>query len=81
VASIAYVLVLHGAEATYLLSNGNRLLQGRYFLPVYPLIAVALMAGLSRFGERFAIAVGFVLLAAWSFVAVDALNTILVYYG
>ena len=81
IASLAYLLVLHYSEATYLLSNGNRLLQGRYFLPVYPLVAVAVMAGISRFGERMAVAVGLVVLAAWTIVDLDALNTVVVYFG
>jgi 4-amino-4-deoxy-L-arabinose transferase-like glycosyltransferase len=81
IASLAYILVLHASEATYLLANGNRLLQGRYFLPVYPLIAVAVMAGLRRFGERLALTVGFVVLAAWTIVALQALNTVVVYFG
>jgi hypothetical protein len=80
-ASLAYLLVLHYSEATYLLSNGNRLLQGRYFLPVYPLVAVAVMAGTSRFGERVAVAIGLVVLAAWTIVGLDALNTVVVYFG
>ena len=62
-------------------SNGNRLLQGRYFLPVYPLVAVAVMAGISRFGERVAVASGLVVLAAWTIVDLDALNTVAVYFG
>jgi 4-amino-4-deoxy-L-arabinose transferase-like glycosyltransferase len=81
VASLAYILVLHSAEAVYMLSSGNRLLQGRYFLPIYPLIAVAIMAGLSRFGERVALSVGLVLWAAWTLVAIDALNTMVIYFG
>ena len=81
VASVAYILVLHASEATYLLANGNRLLQGRYFLPVYPLIAVAIMAGLRRFGERLALSVGLVVLAAWTVVALESLTTIMIYFG
>jgi hypothetical protein len=81
IASLAYLLVLHYSEVTYLLANGNRLLQGRYFLPVYPMIAVAVMAGLGRFGERVAVTVGLVVLAAWTIVALDALNTVVVYFG
>ena len=81
VAAIAYILVLHAAEASYLLSNGNRLLQGRYFLPAYPLFAVALMGGLSRFGERIAISIGLALWAVWTLVALSALNTIVIYFG
>ena len=81
VASIAYLLVLHASEAVLLMAENNRLLQGRYFLPVYPLVAVALMAGLSRFGERVALTIGLVVWAAWTIVALDALNTILVYFG
>ncbi len=81
VASIAYVLVLHYSEATYLLATGNRLLQGRYFLPIYPLVAVAVMAGLSRFGERLAVSIGLAVLAAWTLVSLTALHTIVVYFG
>jgi hypothetical protein len=81
VAAVAYLLVLHYSEATYMLSNGNRLLQGRYFLPVYPLIAVAVMAGVSRFGERVALSVGLAVLLAWTIVDLDALNTVVVYFG
>jgi hypothetical protein len=81
VASLAYILVLHASEAVVMLTNGNRLLQGRYFLPVYPLIAVAIIAGLSRLSERIAISVGLVVWAAWTLVALDALNTVVVYFG
>jgi 4-amino-4-deoxy-L-arabinose transferase-like glycosyltransferase len=80
-ASLAYILVLHASEAVVMLTNGNRLLQGRYFLPVYPLIAVAIIAGLSRLSERIAISVGLVVWAAWTVVALDALNTVVVYFG
>jgi hypothetical protein len=81
IASLAYILVLHASEATYMLANGNRLLQGRYFLPIYPLIAVAVMAGLRRFGERFALSVGLVVLSAWTLVGLEALNTVMVSFG
>jgi hypothetical protein len=81
VASVMYILVLHASEAVYMLGTGNRLLQGRYFLPVYPLIAVAILAGLSRFGQRVAIVVGLVVLAAWTLAALEALNTVVIYFG
>jgi 4-amino-4-deoxy-L-arabinose transferase-like glycosyltransferase len=81
VASIAYILVLHGSEAVIMMTNGNRLLQGRYFLPIYPLAAVAIIAGLARFSERIALSVGLVVLAAWALVDLEALNTVLVYFG
>jgi hypothetical protein len=81
IASIAYILVLHASEATFMLARGNRLLQGRYFLPIYPLVAVAIMAGLRRFGEGFALSVGIVLLSAWVLVSLEALNTIVVAFG
>ena len=80
-ASFAYILVLHGSEALFLMATGNRLLQGRYFLPVYPAFAVAMMVGLSRFGNRVAIAVGGMLCIVWCVVAVESLNTVLVYFG
>jgi hypothetical protein len=81
IASIAYILVLHASEATFMLARGNRLLQGRYFLPIYPLVAVAIMAGLRRFGERLALSVGIVVLSAWALVSLEALNTIVVAFG
>ena len=80
-AAVAYLLVLHYSEATYLLASGNRLLQGRYFLPAYPMVAVAVMAGMGRFGERVAVSVGLVVLAAWTLVGLEALNTVVVYFG
>jgi 4-amino-4-deoxy-L-arabinose transferase-like glycosyltransferase len=81
VASIAYIVVLHASEATYVMGTGNRLLQGRYFLPIYPLVAVAVMAGLRRFGERLALSVGLAVLAAWTIVALEALDVVTVYFG
>jgi hypothetical protein len=81
IGSLAYLLVLHYSEATYLLASGNRLLQGRYFLPVYPMMAVAIMAGISRFGERVAVSIGLVVLTAWTIVGLDALNTVVIYFG
>ena len=48
---------------------------------MYPLIAVAVMAGLRRFSERVALSVGLVVLAAWTIVGLEALNTVMVSFG
>jgi hypothetical protein len=45
------------------------------------MMAVAIMAGISRFGERVAVSIGLVVLTAWTIVGLDALNTVVVYFG
>ena len=51
VAVLGYVLLLHMAEVLLVINNGGLLLQGRYLLPIVPLLEAVLLLGLARLGR------------------------------
>jgi 4-amino-4-deoxy-L-arabinose transferase-like glycosyltransferase len=80
VAVVAYVLQLHMAEVLLLINNGGLLLQGRYLLPVLPLLLAVLLLGLARLG-RVGVATAALLFGVTFMISVQALTDTLVFFG
>jgi hypothetical protein len=80
VSVLAYVLLLHMAEVLLLINNGGLLLQGRYLLPIVPLLVAVLMLGLARLG-RLGVATAVMLFGVTFVISVEALTDTLVFFG
>jgi hypothetical protein len=76
-----FVLLLHTVEIQYLPAAGQPLLQARYLLPVVPLAAVVLAAGVARLGSRTALTAMLGLVAVWTLISVAAVNSVLQFYA
>jgi len=90
VAVVLFVLALHAAEAgTMLGARGTdpavtfygRLLQGRYLIPIVPLAIAVVLAGLSEWSRRAALAGAGLLLASWFVISIAGLDTVLRFYA
>ena len=80
-ASVGYVLLLHLAEVLLLLQGGfDLLLQGRYLIPIIPLLAAAWYEPFSRIGRIGLLASGALLLVV-AVLSVEAMNDVLVFFG
>jgi hypothetical protein len=80
VAVLGYVLLLHMAEILLVINDGGLLLQGRYLLPIVPLLLAVLMLGLARMG-RLGVATAAVLLGVTFVISVQGLTDTLVFFG
>jgi hypothetical protein len=80
VAVLAYVLLLHMAEVLLVINDGGLLLQGRYLLPIVPLLLAVLMLGLARLG-RLGVTIATVLLGVTFVISIQGLTDTLVFFG
>jgi hypothetical protein len=80
VAALAYVLLLHMAEVLLLINNGGLLLQGRYLLPIVPLLLAVLLLGLARLG-RLGVATAGVLVGVTFVISIQGLTDTMVFFG
>ncbi|MEO9176393.1 MAG: DUF2142 domain-containing protein [Gaiellales bacterium] len=80
VAAIAYVLLLHISEVLLLINNGGLLLQGRYLLPIVPLVEAVLLLGLARLG-RVGLATAGLLFAVTFVLSVQGLQDTMVFFA
>jgi 4-amino-4-deoxy-L-arabinose transferase-like glycosyltransferase len=80
VAALGYLLLLHMAEILLLINNGGLLLQGRYLLPIVPLLLAVLLLGLARLG-RLGVATAAVLVGVTFVISVQGLVDTLVFFG
>jgi Predicted membrane protein (DUF2142) len=80
VAALGYVLLLHLSEVLLAIGNGGLLLQGRYLLPVVPLLEAVLLLGLARLG-RVGLAVSGALVVVTFVLSVQAVESTLVFFG
>ena len=82
-AVLLFVVALHTAELAYLLQTRgtDRLLQGRYLLPVIPLALLPVVAALDRLPPRGARAAALALASTWVLIAVAGLDTVLRFYA
>ncbi len=80
VAVLAYVLLLHMSEVLLLVNNGGLLLQGRYLLPIVPLLEAVLLLGLARLG-RVGVATALLLVVVTFAISVQGLTDTLVFFG
>lgn len=80
VAALGYVLLLHMAEILLVINNGGLLLQGRYLLPIVPLLEAVLLLGLARLG-RVGVATALVLVGVTFVISIQGLTDTLVFFG
>jgi hypothetical protein len=79
-AVLGYVLLLHMAEILLLINNGGLLLQGRYLLPIVPLLLAVLMSGLARLG-RLGVATATALVGVTFVISIQGLLDTMVFFG
>jgi Predicted membrane protein (DUF2142) len=80
VAALGYLLLLHMAEILLVINNGGLLLQGRYLLPIVPLLEAVLLLGLARLG-RVGLATGALLVGVTFVLSIQGLTDTLVFFG
>jgi hypothetical protein len=80
VAVLGYLALLHMAEVLLVINNGGLLLQGRYLLPIVPLLLAVLLLGLARLG-RLGTATAVALLGITFAISIQGLTDTLVFFG
>jgi hypothetical protein len=80
VATLGYLLLLHMAEVLLVINDGGLLLQGRYLLPIIPLLLAVLLLGLARLG-RAGVAMAGVLVGVTFAISLAGLSDTLVFFG
>jgi 4-amino-4-deoxy-L-arabinose transferase-like glycosyltransferase len=78
---VIFVLVLHVTEIVSLVNGTGLVLQGRYALPVIPLLALAFTAPLVHVSERARTAVLAASLACWGLVSLAGYATLISFYS
>ena len=74
------MLLLHLSEVLLAIGNGGLLLQGRYLLPVVPLLEAVLLLGLARLG-RIGLVTAAGLVVVTFVISVQAVESTLVFFG
>jgi hypothetical protein len=76
-----YVLCLHAAEATSLLTGAGAIMQGRYLLPALPFALVALLQAFARVSVRRGELALLALCAVWTLIQVESLERVVWLYA
>lgn len=76
-----YVLCLHAAEATSLLTGAGAIMQGRYLLPALPFALVALLQAFARASVRRGELALLALCAVWTLIQVESLERVVWLYA
>ena len=78
---VLFILVLHVTEVVSLVNGTGLVLQGRYLLPVIPLLALAFTAPLAQISERARSSILAASLASWGLVSIVGFATVISFFS